>query len=86
MHWRYVQASADHHHINVKTSQTDRIDMRGECYIHIYLYLSLSSLLLLLIVEVVIDFGRQHVITKDTVSIDIDALVVRFLLFHLFIF
>eukprot|EP00019_Armaparvus_languidus_P003649 CAMPEP_0168606802 /NCGR_PEP_ID=MMETSP0420-20121227/16786_1 /TAXON_ID=498008 /ORGANISM="Pessonella sp." /LENGTH=347 /DNA_ID=CAMNT_0008646533 /DNA_START=205 /DNA_END=1244 /DNA_ORIENTATION=+ len=53
VHWRYVQASADHHHINVKTSQTDRIDMR----------------------EVVIDFGRQHVITKDTVSIDIDALV-----------
>ncbi len=26
--------------------------------------------------EHVIDFGRQHVITKDTVSIDIDALVV----------
>ena len=25
--------------------------------------------------ETVIDFGRQHVITKDTVSIDIDALV-----------
>jgi hypothetical protein len=29
--------------------------------------------------EHVIDFGRQHVITKDTVSIDIDALVVLLL-------
>lgn len=30
--------------------------------------------------EHVMDFGRQHVITKDTVLLDIDALVVRFCL------
>lgn len=54
IHWRYVDVDPNYpDHVNVKTIETERIDMR----------------------EHIIDFGKQHVITKDTVQIDVDALV-----------
>lgn len=53
INWRYLDARRNASHLDVVTTQTERVDMR----------------------EHVIDFGKQHVITKDTVQVFIDALV-----------
>ena len=77
--WRVLEANYNNSSTRIKTYETDRIDMREHVREAPSLALHLLHWLRCTTAAApsaqVIDFGKQDVITKDTVLIKIDALV-----------